>query len=110
MDKKDPIAVRNHLQELMRDGIFVCPDQLMLDEFVTRPGKKIFYYLFDHRPANTPFAPWLKGSQHYDELQFTLGQPFRPELAELYPKPEQDLSKKVMTLWSNYIKTGCAEC
>lgn len=25
VDKKDPIAVRNHLQELIKDGLFVCP-------------------------------------------------------------------------------------
>ena len=106
VDKKDPIAVRNHLQELLKDGIFVCPDMLLLDEFANRPGKKVYYYQFDHRPANSVFAPWLKGSQHFDDLQFTLGYPFRPELDKIYPKVEQDLSKKVMTLWSNFIKTG----
>lgn len=62
--------------------------------------------MFDNRPTNTPFAPWLKGSQHYDDLQYVLGYPFKNELADAYPKVEQDLSKKVMTLWSNYIKTG----
>lgn len=62
--------------------------------------------MFDHRPANSPFAPWILGSQHYDDLQYVLGYPFRNELADVYPKIEQDLSRKVMTLWSNYIKTG----
>ena len=71
-----------------------------------RPNKKIFYYMFDQRPENSVFAPWLKGAQHLDDLQYTLGFPFKPDYEKIYSKVEQDLSKKMMTLWTNYIKTG----
>jgi carboxylesterase type B len=107
VDKNDPVAVRNHLQQLIRDALIVCLDNMFMEEYLQRSGRQIFYYLFDQRPSESPFAEWLTGSQHADHLQYVHGYPFKASLAQHYKKQEADLSKKTMGMWGSFMKHGC---
>lgn len=106
VDKNDPVAVRNHLQQLIRDAVVVCLDSMLMDEYVQRSGHQIFYYLFDQRPSSSPLAEWLQGSQHGDHLQYIYGYPFKADLAKSYKKLEVELSRKAMGMWGSFIKHG----
>ena len=106
VDKENPVAVRNHLQQLLKDALMVCLDLMLIDEYTQKLDKEAFYYLFDHRPGNSPYAEWLDGAQHADELQFVMGYPFKASLKDHYKKGEPELSKKILLMWGNFIKHG----
>lgn len=104
VNKKDPVAVRNRLLELISDGMFVCPDLLLVNSYVKKG--KIYYYRFDYRPTKTYWNKWLEGSLHMDEHQFVWGIPFRPDAKENYSDQDRTVSKTAMAIWATFAKTG----
>lgn len=104
VNKKDPIAVRNRLLELISDGMFVCPDLLLVNAYAKKG--KIYYYRFDYRPAKTYWNTWLEGSLHMDEHQFVWGIPFRPDAKDNYTDDDRKVSRLAMGIWAAFARTG----
>lgn len=104
VDKKDPVAVRNRLLELISDGMFVCPDQLLLNAYVKKGT--VWYYRFDYRPSKSYWNTWLQGSLHMDDHQFVWGVPFREDAKVNYDDKDREVSLTAMKIWSDFIKTG----
>lgn len=91
VNKKDPVAVRERLLGLISDGMFVCPDLLLVNAFSKKGAA--WYYRFDYRPSKSYWNTWLKGAMHMDELQFVFGLPFKPELKDNYNDADRVVSK-----------------
>ena len=104
IDKKDPVAVRNRLLELIADGMFVCPDQLLLAALAKKTAA--YYYRFDYRPGKSYWNKWLEGALHMDEHQFIWGIPYRADAADNYTDKDKKVSMLMMKIWSAFIKTG----
>jgi carboxylesterase type B len=104
VNKKDPVAVRNRLLELISDGMFVCPDMLLVNAYAKKGT--VWYYRFDYRPSKSYWNSWMLGSLHMDDHQFVWGIPFREDAKENYSDKDREISKIVMTIWSEFIKTG----
>ena len=104
VNKKDPVAVRNRLLELISDGIFVCPDLLLVNAYAKKG--KIFYYRFDYRMTKTYWNTWLEGSLHMDQHQFVWGIPFRPDAKDNYSDDDRKVSRLAMSIWAAFARTG----
>nr|KAG5708888.1 hypothetical protein BaRGS_009297 [Batillaria attramentaria] len=62
-----------------------------------------FMYEFNQR-GNTPLPyPWLEGSLHGDHNAFVFGLPERDEESTM---TQLNFTRRVMTYWSNFVKTG----
>ena len=106
VDKKDPVAVRKRLLQLISDGMFVCPDLLMVTAFA-KTGL-VWYYRFEYRPSKTYWNKWLEGALHADELQFVWGLPLRPDYKDNYDDNDRAVSKTMIKIWTAYTNTGYA--
>lgn len=104
VDKKNPVAVRNRLLELIADGMFVCPDQLLVNSYAKKGI--VWYYRFDYRPSKTYWNKWLEGALHMDEHQFVWGIPFRSDAKGNYDDKDRTVSKLVMSIWTAFIQKG----
>lgn len=114
------MAVRKRLLGLIADGIFVCPDQLMVNTFA-KTGN-VWYYRFDYRASKTYWNKWLEGScahrllyllivialgaLHADELQFVWGSPYREDVKDNYDDKDREISDLMMKIWSQFATTG----
>ena len=105
-NKKVHKAVRERLLALAADGLFTCPDQLLLQGYVKAAANQLYYYRFDYKPSNSPFAPWLEGAQHSDEMQYVMGNPLSDLYKDKYTDKEKELSKKFIALWSSFATKG----
>lgn len=65
----------------------------------------VYLYLFEHRASNHPWPSWT-GVLHGDEIAFIFGEPFNKSYG--YSEEEKQLSREMMTYWSNFAKTGYA--
>ncbi|XP_064596179.1 cocaine esterase-like [Liolophura sinensis] len=65
---------------------------------------KTFFYLFDHRASWKSHEAWRTGADHADDLDFVFGQPFVLGLGST--SAEKSLSSAMITLWTNFAKTG----
>lgn len=104
IDKNNGEEVRNRTLQLISDGLIVCPDQMVVTSCAKAGSCKVFYYYFDHRSSNSAFAEWLGGSQHYDDIQYIFGNPLK--MPDKYTPQEKELSKLMMSAWTNFAKTG----
>ena len=80
---------------------------------------KAFFYVYDHvfSVYDSP-QRWIKGADHAEELSMVFGFPqdlvnaftpirnFTRDPASQLPKEEVALSRKMMTYWTNFAKTG----
>ena len=60
-------------------------------------------YYFTQRATNSPWPIW-SGALHADEIAFLFGYPMNKSRG--YDESEVRLSKKMMTYWANFAKTG----
>ncbi|XP_060081391.1 uncharacterized protein LOC132560731 [Ylistrum balloti] len=95
-------------ENLYADVDYYSPAVRSLDAHIGSDSKT-YQYFFSYEPRWGPVHPrplWLHGANHADELAFVFG------LNELYPSnvPHGDeelaISKRVMTYWTNFAKTG----
>ena len=63
----------------------------------------VYLYLFEHRASNHPWPSWT-GVLHGDEIAFIFGEPFNNTYG--YNQKERQLSREMMTYWTNFAKTG----
>ena len=114
---EDTIRSRDMLLELSTDYVFTVPNlktaRLHSDLALT---SKTFVYEFTSRSSlvigKYPTPKWVNGASHGDETGFVFG--FSRAMLDALnvstnytPSPEEmALSKNIMTLWSNFAKSG----
>lgn len=84
------------------DFNFICPcvDFAMR---IASAGSNVFYYVFDHRSSRHHWPLW-SGVLHADEINFVFGEPLNNDFG--YKDEEKIFSKKIMSYWTNFAKTG----
>ncbi|XP_076040560.1 acetylcholinesterase-like [Oratosquilla oratoria] len=93
---------RDAIDKMVGDYHYVCN----VNEFANyyaQSGNNVFMYYFVHRSTQNLWPKWM-GVMHGDEISFVFGQPFNPKYG--YNELEQDLSRRMMTYWANFAKTG----
>ncbi|PRD33012.1 UNVERIFIED_CONTAM: Acetylcholinesterase-1 [Trichonephila clavipes] len=98
----DPFRVRQQLYTGNGEITLTCPTTYFGESYANR-SNDVYFYLFNHRPRDSPWAPWM-GATHYDEVQFVFGEPFLD--SSRYTVLEFDLSKKMIQYWTNFAKYG----
>ncbi|GBM95845.1 Acetylcholinesterase-1 [Araneus ventricosus] len=94
--------IRKQVHTAYGDTIITCPTVYFAEKYAER-NNDVYFYFFNHRPSNTPWAEWL-GVAHFEEVQFVFGRPVR--VPEDYNTAEVALSAQVMKLWANFAKDG----
>ena len=115
----DPIKNREQVDRFTGDWQFTCPvvefahrcrfsvpSSLKIIIFLFRyseTGNNVYMYYFSQRASNSPWPLW-SGALHADEIAFIFGYPLNRSRG--YDESEVRLSKKMMTYWANFAKTG----
>lgn len=116
----DDAIVREKMLELESDVSFFVPaiDGSMKHHSLQIEGKrsKSYLYVFDHKPSFVPKPLWLKGAKHTMEVAYVFGlhksleRKLIDDLGANDPlnvtKGDIKLSKYLMTVWSNFAKSG----
>ncbi|KAK3579043.1 hypothetical protein CHS0354_029899 [Potamilus streckersoni] len=94
---------------IVTDMSFAAPTQATLAAHASESKRKTYQYLFSKLPLYPWIQErprWLKGANHAGELPFVFGldSMYRPSAPKT--KEEIDLSKLIMTYWTNFAKTG----
>ncbi|KAG8196825.1 hypothetical protein JTE90_027539 [Oedothorax gibbosus] len=100
--ENDSVATRHQIYTAQGDIVTVCP-QKFYGEKCSELEHNVYAYFFTHRPSVTELAEWA-GATHYDEVQFVFGQPLLNP--EKYKESEVTLSRQMIDIWSNFVKTG----
>ncbi|KAL4221892.1 hypothetical protein ACF0H5_017944 [Mactra antiquata] len=106
----DPIAIRQEYVNMHGDIAFVAPCYSTLNKHAHVSGASTFMYLFDIKPSTKLFSyvSWLKGLAHAEEIPAVFGYKSFKKNGESFGEKawELQLSKDVITLWTNFAKTG----
>lgn len=109
IDGNNGTQARDRVLELLRDYLFVCPDRMFIVERNKAVGEKspLFYYRYDYRSSQSPWnSEWVTGASHADEMDDVFGMAHTKPFDERYTESEKLLSIKVMSMWTNFAKTG----
>ncbi|EDV20436.1 uncharacterized protein TRIADDRAFT_61104 [Trichoplax adhaerens] len=102
-----PIANREQMGIANTDAVFLAPTIRCANQYV-KQGLPTYFYVFNRRPANSIYFPEYYGATHASEISYVFGYPINPPSS--YPEKfvgiDQTVSKKVMRMWANFIKTG----
>ncbi len=102
LNPADPVKNRMQVDRLTGDWQFTCP----VVEFAHRyaeTGNNVYMYYFTQVSTASTWPKW-SGALHGDEIHFIFGQPLNKTYR--YSEDEIKLSKKMMTYWANFAKTG----
>ncbi|XP_045197203.2 neuroligin-1-like [Mercenaria mercenaria] len=116
----DPFLVRSELLQFESDTVFFVPSSISSRVHQRSKGNQTsgssYFYVFDHKPSFVPDPDWLEGATHVMDLAYIFGfpKPLQSKLIKDYHAvdpfkvlPEDFVfSKVMMTLWSNFAKTG----
>ncbi|XP_046576401.1 cholinesterase-like [Haliotis rubra] len=103
-DMHDPLIPINYVQILnnIRDDLeFIC----RAVEFCSfySEHNDTYMYSYNHRQSNSKYPVWI-GATHTYELEMVFGLPLDAALG--FDQGEVDLSRSIMTYWTNFAKTG----
>ena len=102
LDPDDAIKNRDAVDKMVGDYSFTCPCTDMAYRYALS-GCAVYYYTFEHRSTYSPWPRWM-GVLHGDEINFIFGEPLDPKYG--YSPQEVELSKRIMSYWANFAKTG----
>ena len=104
----DPYLLRQQFLDINSDATFKAPAIQSADAFIKKEAPTYFFQL-EKAPKTFPaipfpLPPWF-GVYHRADLLFTFGTPLL--MAENLTTPaEIELSRNLMTMWTNFAKTG----
>ena len=98
----DPRKNRDALDRMVGDYAFTCPVVDFAHRFA-ETGNNVYFYYFNERASNNPWPTWT-GVLHGDEIAFIFGDPLNK--SRNYDSQEVALSKRMMSYWANFAKTG----
>ncbi|XP_015930698.2 acetylcholinesterase-1-like [Parasteatoda tepidariorum] len=64
-------------------------------------GNSVYFYVLTRRPSSSPLNGWM-GTTHFDEVQYTFGNP----LFDNFTEEEKKFSDRIMDRWINFIRNG----
>ncbi|XP_067653997.1 acetylcholinesterase-like [Haliotis asinina] len=102
--QKAPLTDTHYLDVMIRmtsDRDFKCP-HLEFDRLYS-PTNPTYVYSFNHRLSRSAYPQWI-GAAHGYELDFVFGWVLETSLG--YSEEEMELSKTIMTYWTNFAKSG----
>ncbi len=108
IDPNNEIALRLSFSQFFGDLIITCPTYLFAKQFAEySPKEKVHFYELTYVRNNSKLfgcdTEWM-GVCHGADLEFVFGLPFlKPESSS---EVDRNFSKKVMSLWTNFAKTG----
>ena len=103
LDPEDGDKNRDAIDKMVGDYHFTCNVNEFANYYAEQ-GNNVYMYYFKHRSSTSKWPKWA-GTLHGDEISYLFGQPLNPKYRG-YTEEEQDLSRKMMTYWGNFIKTG----
>lgn len=101
-DQDDQVTNRHMIDQAVADRHFVCE----INEFAyayAKSGENVYSYSYTYRSSQSPWPLWM-GTIHADEINYVLGEPLNPN--KNYEHKEKIFSRKIMTYWTNFAKTG----
>lgn len=107
---EDEHMIKDELQAVHSDFSFADPLYKMLDYHALSTANTYMYY-FDDKTSNHLFCdlPWFDDIGHGDEIPYVFGYKNADHVTKwkFYANElEEQLSKRVIKLWSNFAKTG----
>jgi carboxylesterase type B len=116
----DALMTRRNMVEFTSDIGFFLPEITSVQKHSDIAAKShtsaSFFFIFDQKPSFVPYPDWLKGATHTMEVAYVFGlhesleRKLVDDLGGVNPfKVTQDdinLSAQMMTLWSNFAKSG----
>ncbi|XP_046549306.1 cholinesterase-like [Haliotis rubra] len=102
--QKVPLKDSHYFDVLTRmtsDRDFKCP-HIEFDRLYT-PANPTYVYSFNHRLSISPYPQWI-GAAHWYELDFVFGWVLEKSLG--CTEEEMELSRTIMTYWTNFAKSG----
>ncbi|XP_041482622.1 acetylcholinesterase-like [Lytechinus variegatus] len=98
----DPVKLRDGVDFAAGDYLFTCSTYDLAYAYASA-GNKVYYYRFLERDSTHPWPEWM-GVLHGDEILYVFGMPLVAQ--RNYTDIEVTLSRKIMTYWANFAKTG----
>lgn len=98
----DPVKLRDGVDFAAGDYLFACSTYDFAYSYASA-NNKVYYYRFLERDSTSPWPDWM-GVLHGDEILYIFGMPLIAE--RNYTDIEVALSRKMMTYWANFAKTG----
>ena len=98
----NPLTNRDAIDKMVGDYAFTCP----VVDFAHRyaeTANNVYMYHFTERASTNPWPTWA-GVLHGDEIAFIFGEPLNK--SKNYDQSEIALSKRMMSYWANFAKTG----
>ena len=104
LKKNDVDANRNMLDKMVGDHSFTCNVNQFADFYANDNNSNVYMYNFRHRSNANKWPKWA-GTLHGDEILFLFGHPINPSESG-FTEEEEDLTRRMMTYWGNFVKTG----
>ena len=102
LNPNDPLKNRDALDKMVGDYAFTCAVVDYGHRFA-ETGHNVYMYYFSERASTNPWPTW-SGVLHGDEIAFIFGEPLNR--SKNYDQSEIALSKRMMSYWANFAKTG----
>lgn len=114
-EPSDKLKVRKNAIDLASDVYFIVPAiQAANNHSEIKRSKSTYFYEFIHRTSLSDQPDWITGASHTMEIPFVWGFPnsfkiiagLPPDARVDIPEQEVQLSRQMMTMWTNFAKTG----
>ncbi|XP_059161847.1 acetylcholinesterase-like [Physella acuta] len=102
IDPSNQEMLRGQVERAVGDYQFTC-GVADIAKTVAKAGQDVYLYRFSHRITSNPWPEWM-GVLHGDEIYFVFGVPLNKD--KKFTEDEKKLSRKIMTFWTNFAKTG----
>ncbi|CAF1003382.1 unnamed protein product [Didymodactylos carnosus] len=89
--------------ELYYNYIPSYPYKVTMANTYSEASQDVFFYYFIARPSVSDWHQWT-GVMHADEIMFIFGEPLNHTDQKNYTTEEVQLSKRIMSYWSNFAK------
>ena len=96
------VRYRDVMDDVLGDAAFICPVVDFTQAYAAR-GLSVYLYRFVHRTSANPWPRWM-GVMHGYEIDHVFGAPLNRTLG--YTAEEETLSRRMVTYWTNFAKTG----
>lgn len=108
VDASNSTQVRQRLVDLLSDYLFVCPDKMLLDNWLKVKGEgRVYYYRLDYRSSKSlSNREWVFGANHADDIELVFGLPLLEEFKDHYNDYDRFVSENMVKLWKNFAEKG----
>ncbi|KAK3761506.1 hypothetical protein RRG08_016650 [Elysia crispata] len=104
-DPANSTGVIRAFSDYAGDITFVAPAVEFLRRITTPVKTMCYMYVFDHRSRRSRFPAWM-GSIHGEDLAYVFGCPLDGQCGREFNSEDQELSRRVIQMWSNFAHTG----